>query len=134
MTGPLDLQSFIDDEGALVIGEVGKQIAFPINRFFSISGVKAGGVRGGHAHKKLQQVLVCLSGSIEVSLHDGQRGWKELLDQPGRALHIGPMIWASQTYGGPDTVLLVLCDASYQESDYLRDFNEFCHAVENGTP
>ncbi len=107
----------------------GKHIPFPIKRFFAISNVKAGNIRGQHAHKKLNQVLVCLSGAVEVNLNDGRRSWSETLDQSGSALHIPPMIWAQQTYADPNTVLLVFCDEKYQESDYLRNFEEFSNAV-----
>lgn len=129
MSNRIELQSFIDDEGSLVIGEAGRHIPFPIKRFFAITNVAAGDIRGRHAHKQLNQVLVCLSGSVEVSLNDGRDSWTELLDQPGRALHIPPMIWAEQTYADARTVLLVLCDDEYQESDYLRNFEDFCNAV-----
>ena len=129
MSKRIDLQSFIDDDGSLIVGEVGKHIPFPIKRFFTISNVKAGNIRGQHAHKKLNQVLVCLSGAVEVNLNDGRRSWSETLDQPGSALHIPPMIWTQQTYGDPNTVLLVFCDEKYQESDYLRNFEEFSNAV-----
>ena len=129
MSQRIDLQSLIDDDGSLIIGEVGKHIPFPIKRLFAISKVKAGNIRGQHAHKKLNQVLVCLSGSVEVNLNDGRRSWSETLNQPGSGLHIPPMIWTQQTYGDPNTVLLVLCDEKYQESDYLRNFEEFSNAV-----
>jgi len=125
----LELQSFIDDMGSLVIGEVGRHIPFPIKRFFAITNVASGEKRGHHAHKELNQVLVCLSGSLKVSLSDGKQWSSETLDQPGQALHIPPMIWAEQTYANPKTVLLVLCDDVYRESDYLRDFEDFCTAV-----
>lgn len=129
MSKRIELQSFIDENGSLVIGEAGKQIPFPINRFFAITNVKAGDVRGRHAHKKLNQVLICLSGSVEVRLNDGLNSWSETLDKPGSALHVPPMTWAEQTYADPRTVLMVLCDDEYKESDYLRDFEEFCDAV-----
>ena len=125
----LALQSFIDDQGSLVIGEAGKHIPFPIKRFFAITNVAGGEKRGHHAHKELNQVLVCLSGSLDVALNDGKQWSSETLDQPGQALHIPPMIWAEQTYADPKTVLLVLCDDVYRESDYLRDFEDFCTAV-----
>ena len=129
MSKRIELQSFIDEAGSLVIGEVGEHIPFPIKRFFAITNVASGEKRGHHAHKQLNQVLVCLSGSLDVALNDGKRWWNETLDQPGQALHIPPMIWAEQTYAGPSTVLLVLCDDAYRESDYLRDFEDFCRAV-----
>ncbi|MBT4933386.1 MAG: FdtA/QdtA family cupin domain-containing protein [Rhodospirillaceae bacterium] len=131
MSERIDLQSFIDDEGSLVIGEAGRHIPFPIKRFFAITNVSTGDQRGGHAHKELNQVLVCLSGLVQVTLNDGQRSWKETLEQPGIALHIKPMIWAEQVYADSKTVLLVLCDEVYRESDYLRDFDEFCRAATN---
>lgn len=132
MTQRIDLQSFIDEEGSLVIGEAGKHIPFAIRRFFAITNVASGETRGRHAHRELNQVLVCLSGSLKVTLNDGRRSWTETLDHPGSALHIPPMIWAEQTYADRRTVLLVLCDNEYLESDYLRNFEEFCDATTNG--
>ena len=121
----LDLHSVIEPNGTLVVAEARRHLPIAIARMFAVTAVAAGERRVQHAHKRLNQVLVCLSGSVEVTLDDGTRQEVVVLDHPARALHVPPGIWADQTYAGPATVLVVLCDRPYEESDYIRDYAEF---------
>ncbi len=129
MNTRIDLQSVVNEKGTLVIGDVEKHIPFLMKRFFAITAVPSGCQRGGHAHREQNQLLVCLSGRVEVSLDDGTQRWTEVLDDPGVGLHIKPMVWAEQVYESPDTVMLVLCDDVYREDDYLRSYDDFSKAV-----
>lgn len=119
------IHSVVDDNGTLVVAEVGRQVPFEIARIFSISGVGRGEDRGHHAHKKLSQMMICLSGTVEVTVDDGKGRSALTLDHPAKALLVPPGIWAEQTYGGPEAVLLVLCDRVYEEDDYIRDYQGF---------
>ncbi|MGB0670999.1 MAG: sugar 3,4-ketoisomerase [Rhodospirillales bacterium] len=121
----IDLQCVLDERGSLIVGEVDCHVPFPIRRFFVVTDVPAGELRGAHAHKDQHQMLVCLKGSVQVSLESGRDDWAVTLDGPTKGLHIPPGIWAEQTYSGPDAVLLVLCDAAYDEADYIRDHAAF---------
>jgi UDP-2-acetamido-3-amino-2,3-dideoxy-glucuronate N-acetyltransferase len=119
------LQAKSDARGTLVVGEAGRHVPFAMQRFFAVTGVPAGEARGGHAHKALQQLLVCLNGMVRVRYDDGERDGTTVLDSPDEALLIPPGIWAEQVYGDAGAVLLVLCDAPYDETDYLRDYDAF---------
>jgi len=122
---PFDIYSVIEPNGTLVVAEAGRQVPFEIVRIFAVTAVGEGECRGHHAHKHLNQLLVCLSGKVEVIMDDGQERRSVMLDHPARALHLPPGIWAEQTYEGPGTVLLVLCDRPYEEQDYIREYDEF---------
>ena len=119
------LQSVSDNHGCLVIAEDGRHIRFPMKRFFSASGVSPTTFRGDHAHRELNQLLVCLSGSIDVTCDDGDNKKVFRLDNPALALHVPSGIWSKQVYQDERSVLLVVCDALYDEDDYLRDYDQF---------
>ena len=121
----VDLQTVVDDRGALMVAEVGHHVPFPIARVFAISGVEDGGRRGGHDHQALNQLMVCLAGAVDVSIDDGEDSRVFKLDTPAQGLHVPPSLWAEQTYRGTGAVLMVLCDAAYDENDYLRSRAEF---------
>lgn len=128
----VDLQLIRDSNGSLVVAEVGKHVGFPVQRMFAITDVRAGEARGNHAHRDQHQFLTCLNGAVEVTLDNGTKTWTVSLDDPSKGLHIPPMIWGTQHYKGPDTVLLVLCSDHYDESDYIRDHAVFQAALQEG--
>lgn len=123
----LDLLDRSDSRGTLVIAEARRQVPFAIERVFAISGVDRDVARGGHAHISLKQFFVCLSGSVHMRYCDGQREGSTVLNSPRQGLFVPPLIWADQIYLDPQTVLLVLCDAAYDEDDYIRDYDAFLH-------
>ena len=84
-----------------------------------------GSVRGMHAHKQCTQFLMCTSGAAEVVCDDGDRSMRTVLDSPRAGLLIPSGIWSTQSYIKKNTVLSVLCDQYYQESDYIRNYDEF---------
>lgn len=129
----IDLQAIIDDRGKLIIAEEDRHVPFAIKRIFAITGVGADVRRGGHAHRQLHQLLVCLHGSVSVTFDDGKQTWTVLLDDPSRGLHIPPMIWASQDYSGSDAVLLILCSDLYAEEDYIRNHKTFLAETVEGS-
>lgn len=111
--------------GALSVAQK-PDLPFLPKRLYWIYGVPEGNMRGGHAHKKLWQVLICLHGSITVHLEDG-RGWQETmkLDDPTLGLLLPPPFWHTMTFGQPGSVLLAIASDVYDESDYIRDYGEF---------
>lgn len=121
----IDLQNIHDEGSLLVVGECGRHIPFPVRRMFAVTAVSPGERRGHHAHRQLNQMLICMSGSIDVVTDDGHERRTYRLDHLSRGLHVPPGIWAEQTYEGPGTVLLVLCDQPYDEADYIREYDQF---------
>jgi dTDP-4-dehydrorhamnose 3,5-epimerase-like enzyme len=116
---------FSDDRGSLLISEFGQQFDFPILRQYVLYGTHAHAVRGCHAHKALWQYLVCLVGSVEVYLHDGQRYKTVRLDGARQGLLVCPMIWRELRNFSANAVLSVLASSPYDEDDYIHDFKEF---------
>jgi hypothetical protein len=93
-------------------------------------GIAPGEHRGNHAHKKLHEFLICLSGTLDVEVDDGQSKTAFHLDSPSTGLHLPPMIWAIEKNFSPGSVCLVLASDVYDESDYIRDYAEFLNRVQ----
>ncbi|MEK7208386.1 MAG: FdtA/QdtA family cupin domain-containing protein [Patescibacteria group bacterium] len=112
--------------GALLFGEEKKDIPFPVKRFYVISHVSdPQSVRGDHAHKRLRQIMLCLSGSCRLSLDDGRVKQTIVLKASGQGIWIGSGVWRTLKGFSPDCVVLVITDAPYRESDYIRDYQDF---------
>lgn len=114
-----------DDTGSLVVAEAGDRIPFVLRRMFSVTGVPAGTKRGGHAHRRCHQLMICAAGAVNVVVADELRTRTIALDAPDKALHVPPGLWVEQTYRDPATVLTVLCDRPYEADDYIRDVKAF---------
>ncbi len=125
----LEFKSNGDDRGSLVALESDKNIPFEIKRVYYIFDTKSGVVRGLHAHKDLSQVMVCLKGSCRVMLDNGLLKEQVVLDSPNKGLLIDSMMWREMHGFSEDCVLLVLANEHYDESDYIRDYDEFVKAV-----
>jgi dTDP-4-dehydrorhamnose 3,5-epimerase-like enzyme len=105
--------------------ESNKNIPFEIKRVYYLFATEHGIRRGYHAHKTLQQVVVCVRGKCEVLLDDGSEKKTYLLDGPNIGLFIGSMIWRELYDFSDDCVVLVVTDQFYEEEDYIRDYGEF---------
>ena len=121
----IEFQSHGDDRGSLVALEDHKNIPFSIKRIYYIFNTKDKVRRGFHAHKKLKQIAVVLKGSCRFMLDDGKDKIEILLDNPERGLYIESFLWREIYDFSDDCVLLVLADSSYDEDDYIRDYQEF---------
>jgi hypothetical protein len=119
------MHSIYEARGHLTVGEMGRGVPFVPRRFFVISDVPDEGIRGEHAHRALDQLLVCLAGSVVAEVTDGTAARSVLLDVPHVGLHIPPMVWGVQHHYTRDAVLMVLASAEYDPADYIRDFSEF---------
>jgi len=108
----------------LIVGEVFKKFNLVSKRFFFITG-KKNELRGGHAHKKQIQFMVCLKGCCQLDFYDGYRKKSYKLDNNQKGIMVPSGIWANQKYIKNNTMLLVLCDKPYDEQDYIRDYKEF---------
>ncbi len=118
-----------DDRGSLCVIEGQRDTDFPIARVYYIFGTQAGVARGFHAHRALQQLAVCVSGSCTMTLDDGRDRRSFVLDRPDMGVTIGPMIWREMHDFSDDAVLMVLADKQYDEADYIRNYDEFLAMV-----
>lgn len=121
-----------DHTGNLVALEKGTEFPFDIKRVYYIWGTDKNAVRGKHAHKKLEQVIVCTSGSCDFILDDGNERATVHLDTPTQGLHIKSNIWREFTNFSSDCVVMVLASEHYDESDYIRDYKTFLQTINQG--
>ena len=114
-----------DERGQLIALEEFKDIPFRIKRVYYMYGTEGGFVRGKHAHKNLQQILVCISGSCKVLLDNGTEKKIVPLETPYEGVYVANNMWREMFDFSPGAVLLVLASELYEEEDYIRDYEEF---------
>ncbi|GMM89474.1 sugar 3,4-ketoisomerase [Vibrio fortis] len=127
----IQFQSHGDERGSLVSLEENKNIPFDIKRVYYLFNTKEKVRRGFHAHKKLKQLAIVLKGSCRFLLDDGNEKIDLLLDNPAQGLYIESFIWREMFDFSDDCVLMVLADSVYDESDYIRDYEEFLKVGNN---
>lgn len=125
----LKLHGADDLRGNLTVSEFA-DLPFNPQRFFFISEVSSKQVRGSHAHRTCEQVLICLKGSVRVAVDDGRIRKEYLLDNPRLGLHLPTMVWGTQYAYSEDAVLGVFASEPYDEADYIRDYSEFIAELE----
>ncbi len=125
----VDIPQRGDARGDLSVAELSGALPFPVRRVYWIHGTKPGVSRGFHAHKKLRQLCVCVTGSVRMSLFDGRREESVVLDSSAKGLLIGPGLWREMHDFSPGCVLMVFADAEYDEADYIRNRTEFTDYV-----
>lgn len=117
----IDLPKILDDRGNLSFFENNKQIPFDIKRIYWIYDVPGGEIRGGHAYKTLQEIVIALSGSFDVVLSDGRQERKFTLNRSYTALYVPKMVWRHMENFSTNSVALIAADQAYSESEYIRD-------------
>lgn len=127
----INLETHGDERGGLVaLEEVSPAVPFEIRRVYYIFGTRPGVERGFHAHKKLKQLCVCVSGTCDFVLDNGRSRETVRMDSPAKGLLLGNNIWREMKNFSLDCVLLVLASEHYDEADYIRDHNEFLMSLE----
>ena len=106
-----------------------KDIPFEIKRVYYMYDTGEGVRRGFHAHKSLQQILVCIHGSCKILLDNGREKKIIPLEKPYEGLYIANNMWREMFDFSPDAVLLVLASDYYNEADYIRNYDEFLRFV-----
>ena len=126
----LNFKSHGNDElGRLVALQKGEDFPFEIKRVYYIWGTAHDLIRGKHAHRALQQVAVCISGSCDFILDDGHKRETVHLDNPAQGLFMPEYIWGEFTNFSPDCVVMVLASEYYDESEYIRDYDTFLKEI-----
>lgn len=114
-----------DERGQLISLEEFNDIPFRIKRVYFMYDTLEGVVRGHHAHKTLEQILVCIHGSCKIRLDNGTESKIIPLEKPYEGLYIPCNMWREMFDFSPDAVLLVFASELYDESDYIRNYEEF---------
>lgn len=125
ITSLIEFESHGDDRGMLISLEANINVPFDIRRVYYLFDTCTEAQRGFHAHKKLKQVLICVSGSCVIVLDDGVDRREVLLDDPGVGLYLESGIWREMHSFSEGAVLMVVASELYDEADYIRDYNEF---------
>jgi dTDP-4-dehydrorhamnose 3,5-epimerase-like enzyme len=128
----IELPKMLDPRGNLSFIEEFNHIPFKIERTYWIYDVPGGQVRGGHAFKKQQELIVALSGSFDVVISDGQEEKRVHLNRSYFGLYIPSGLWRQMDNFSTNSVVLVLSSTVYDETDYIRNHDEFIKIQANG--
>lgn len=120
-----------DERGKLVVIEGGQSIPFDIKRIFYIYESDATVVRGQHANRNSEFVLVNVAGQSKVRITDGTEEFVVELNKPMMGVYIPQMIWKDMYDFSPDSVLLVLASTHYDAKEYIRDYNDYIEIIKN---
>src|SRR5256885_9967723 len=122
----LDLPKIFMPEGSITPLEgAGDIVPFEIERVFYMYDVVGGAVRGGHAHKELEQFIVATMGGFTVVLWDGEQERAVELNRAYQGLYVPPPIWTDLVNFTSGAVAVVLASQHFPEADYIRDRDEF---------
>lgn len=120
-----------DERGKLVVIEGGETIPFDIKRVFYIYGSDNEVVRGQHANKESEFVLINVAGQSKVRITNGIENFIVELNRPMMGVYIPKMVWKDMYDFSPDSVLLVLASTHYDSKEYIRDYDEYLNIMNN---
>lgn len=118
-----------DERGNLVVVEGNQDIPFDIKRVFYIYGSDTAVVRGQHANRETEFVMINVGGTSKVKVDNGFETDVIELDKPRMGLYIPTMMWKDMYEFSEDSILLVLCSEHYNGQEYIRDYKEFIREV-----
>lgn len=121
----IELPKFVDLRGSLSVVEEENQIPFKIRRTYWIYDVPGGEIRGSHAFKETEELIVALSGSFDVVLHDGSEESVFSLNRSYLGVIVPKMYWRRLENFSTNSLALILASTRYDEADYIRDFECF---------
>ena len=127
----MELMDLGDERGKLVVIEGDQTIPFEIKRVFYIYGSDDTVIRGQHANRESEFVLVNVAGSSKVKITDSKEEIIVELNKPMTGIYLPPMLWKEMYDFSADSVLLVLASTHYSESEYIRDYNEYVREINN---
>ena len=121
----INLPKFLDDRGNLSFIEEDAQLPFKIQRVYWIYDVPGGEIRGGHAFRETEEIIVALSGSFEVILNDGSKEFRYSLNRSYFGILVPKMFWRKIENFSTNSLALIVASTVYSESDYIRNFAIF---------
>lgn len=126
----IEFGEYGDERGNLVVAECGGvDVPFEVKRVFYIYGSDSEVIRGRHANRKTEFVLINVSGSSKVKVDNGKETAIVELNRPRMGLYLPTMLWKDMYDFSEDSVLLVLCSEHYDGNEYIRDYDEFLAEV-----
>ncbi|CAG0937496.1 TDP-4-oxo-6-deoxy-alpha-D-glucose-3, 4-oxoisomerase [Thermoflexales bacterium] len=130
----IQLPKILNAAGNLTFVESDRHVPFDIKRVYYLYDVPGGAMRGGHAHRALQQLIIAMSGSFDVLLDDGSQRKRFHLNRSYYGLYVCSMIWRELDNFSSGGVCLVLASEPYDESDYFREYTAFLNALRENLP
>ena len=130
----IPLPQLKDARGNLTFVEAGKQVPFSFDRVYFLYDVPGGATRGGHAHRRLRQLIVPVAGSFDVCVDNGTSLELFQLNRAFVGLYLPPMHWRTLENFASGSVCLVIASDPFDESDYIRDHAAFLAADRIGRP
>lgn len=125
----VDLQTIFHPSGNITVAESGKDFPFNVKRVYFLHSLTPDSERGAHGHVKLRQLMIAAAGSFRVTV-SGKNGTEVfVLDDPTRGLLIPPMSWRDLDGFDSQAVCLVLASELYEESDYVRNYDDFLDLI-----
>lgn len=121
----IELPKITDPRGNLTFVEGGRHIPFLVKRAFWIYDVPGGETRGGHAYRRNREIIIAVSGSFDVEINSGRDVVRHQLNRSYYGLYVPPLHWRSILNFSTNSLCLILASEEYDETDYLRDYEEF---------
>jgi dTDP-4-dehydrorhamnose 3,5-epimerase-like enzyme len=121
----INLPKFEDPRGNLSVIEENNQVPFKIERTYWIYDVPGGEIRGGHAFKEQQELIVALSGSFNVVVDDGENKETILLNRSYYGLYVPSGLWRQMMNFSTNSIAMILSSTQFDQNDYIRDYSEF---------
>ncbi len=128
----IQLPKIEDVRGSLTFVESSGVIPFEMKRVYYLYDVPGGASRAAHGHKALEQLVIAVAGSFDITLDDGFEKTSYSLNRSYYGLYVPPMTWRDLDNFSSGAVCLVLASGYYDESDYYRDYDEFRKAARAG--
>ena len=126
---PIEVPAITDPRGDLTFIEGGNHVPFEIKRIYYVYNVPVDSLRGGHAHRDLEQVVFALSGSFRMTVDDGRKQQEYYLRNPRKGIYMSRLVWREMDQFSQGAVCMVLASHAFDETDYLRDYDEFLAVV-----
>lgn len=123
-----------DDRGKLIVIEGQREVPFDIKRIFYMLQTKNDVIRGQHANRNSDFVMVNIQGSVKIKVDDGITQTEYILDTPDQGLYLSKMLWKEMLDFSDDSILLVLSNHAYDEKEYIRNYQDFINELKLELP